>query len=951
MKIAIVIGILVCLILVGLVSGVSAFTDVFEYQNEVGENITDLWTKTDNLGTGSYSVVAHSTYTQSNVMKVYVTAPTSSWYNVNVYNTNPSESNYWSFIVAGREPGGTYSYAYLNFLNTTGVQIASYAITSYYSSYHNDDLYEILREGNNLYLKINGISQGIITTCDEIPAHIVFHLNCYQTSQDLRIDGVTTTSGLVSVGVESDSHIITELDSDELDAIWAVKTIPESSYDAAEYKLLVKRVSTGEIINTTILKEAGNSSAKPCGFVVYNRMNLFGAEGYGYYLFYITKDGANQGEDWLFYKPLGTSSVIFDEETYYQGDIASISYTIDSADFGTYDYYVKVFDDSWSAVKTEEVTTDSGYVQWNTEDIEDAGFYTTILQAVGSSYDLAFDTAQVLKTIYIKGVTYDAKTGNVLGDVNVSFRQGGTYYNTTSNATTGNYSLQGIISAIDTNVNATKTNFTHSDFIVNFPTTGTYEMDLYLFPSNLTGATVIHGCALSYPLGQAVESANITIWNTTWTNTTTTSVTGYYNFSNYLVGGQSYSLNATAPGYKNSDTEAATAVTDNYVIQNILLYPSYTLTVRAKDKTSGAYVTGFQATLDDGTEGNTTTSVLTFTNLTWGYYLVTVSKEDYYAGYESILLQANSEIEVEIERIGEAVGGGPGVYYPPRFVEFRVIDWWGNGISDVTVSIITNETSMGSWDWLKDFLGFGNDTYSEIQTATMNGTTDNSGRISFMMVETIKYTITFVKGGEVSETLTIYPKESQYIVIITPTWTLPREDDITWNLSISRHSATYVNLSLNYTDSLNETSELWFYVKYKNGTEIFSQSFINNSTVVINYTIYEEPWEERIWGFNATQETFGALRQDKIITFRDGLRIDLNLTNENYYTWFSIASLILLGTLFSVTVAKFGYVVLPFISMLFWYIGWLALNFTILTTVLMLGILLFMGKTEKDKGL
>ena len=104
-----------------------------------------------------------------------------------------------------------------------------------------------------------------------------------------------------------------------------------------------------------------------------------------------------------------------------------------------------------------------------------------------------------------------------------------------------------------------------------------------------------------------------------------------------------------------------------------------------------------------------------------------------------------------------------------------------------------------------------------------------------------------------------------------------------------------------------------------------------------------------MWGFVAEHETFGEKKDIKIITFKQF--IDLGLEDEKYYTWISLALLIFFTGMFSVTISKFGYILIPGIGMFFWYIGWLTTNITLLTTALALGVLAYIGTREKEKGL
>ena len=353
--------------------------------------------------------------------------------------------------------------------------------------------------------------------------------------------------------------------------------------------------------------------------------------------------------------------------------------------------------------------------------------------------------------------------------------------------------------------------------------------------------------------------------------------------------------------------------------------------------------------LAEGTESGT----LDMSSITWFDMNVAVSssathKIDYLRFVEYPYTLHNIYMQLETD-----FGGGAGTYFPPtHLVEFRLQNIYGSAISDVTVTAQGYETTMGALSWLYSVFGYRNET--RIHNTTMEGTTDVMGHLSFMMVETVKYKMDFVKESEgINKTMYFYPKESQYLIVLTPTIQPDMIDYVNWNLSVEEISGDSANRTLNftYTDSMSKTSQICFFVRDENRTEIYSNcSFADNSSVDTGCKVAKSSGVTYFWGFNATHDTFGGIKGSKAVTFK-GRLIDLQLENESYYTWISIALLVMITSLFSAVTVKFGYIVVPFMSALFYEIGWLEIAPTLLTVIIILGILLFIGRRERESGL
>ena len=386
---------------------------------------------------------------------------------------------------------------------------------------------------------------------------------------------------------------------------------------------------------------------------------------------------------------------------------------------------------------------------------------------------------------------------------------------------------------------------------------------------------------------------------------------------------------------------------------NFYMDEYYDLTVHAKEMESHNTITDFKAIWDSTNVKETTNGTVIFSQITYGIYALEVTADGFYTSKQYIFMGQDTEETVYLLKIGDIAEGGVGQYYPPpHLVEFRVQNMYGSPITDLTVTAQGYETTMGSWDWMYSIFGYKNET--QIHNTTMNGTTDSMGHLSFLMVETIKYKIDFEKESEgINKTMYFYPKEQQYTIILTPTAQPMIIDYVGWNLSVEEISGDNGNRTLNftYTDTMNKTTKACFFIKDENRTEIYSTcNFPDNSSIDTGYKVAKTSGATYFWGFNCTHETFGEIKGTKAVTFKSRL-IDLQLENENYYSWISIALLVMITSLFSAVTTKFGYIVLPFIAGFFTYIQWLEIPTTLITIIIILGVLLYAGKRERETGL
>jgi hypothetical protein len=993
-----------------------------------------------------------------------------------LYTQRASESNYWSFTVRDFTrtddcSAGYYEYGYikLRFYDIDGFLVGEYTmatdngtsniVTGPFGNNHDDDAYEIFITGGNAYLQVNGTNFGVLGVCTRTPAYMGFYswgrgsrpggppsCSLYYT---MWIDDITTEDGIVGIGAEPcltgtfAPHTVTELDNNELDVSWHARTIPKSSYDAAQYTLQVKRLINGTTINTTVLKVAGDTTTKPAGFVEYNWSTMFGAESYGAYNFNLYKDTTLIGQDYIIYKSLLDDSWInIEKDQYGIGDTMKVTYFLDTPDFTPNDYYIKLYDASGEVKESRGIFASSGTEYFETLGYASGMTYSLLVKDTEPATDyedgrdlveLAFDVTNMLDSVFIHGITYNAETGVPLPNVSINFTQEDSQYNTTSDSNgTYEFTYQTGSGTILTNetvefvtdvlieANASKPLWWHENFSFTPLVAGTLILDLYLLPdcANLTHDNyTIAGMTLSYPFHQAVGVATTNIKNaTTYTNTTISSADmGYYRFDelpvttggmyvgivnetfnssvydtwvslshsiiqvgsqkvtnttdeiafynntdylmnytdgkikinssgnmtnhtdyhidyNYFSSGIPFYVNATKTGYKDSDTYTVSIV-DECEYQNIILHGLYNLTIWAKHAQTHISLTDFDAILNEADQKSSGSNTsLTFTQVEYGIWKVQVDKEGFYSDVKYVYVAQDTNTTFYLAPIIESGGEGVGQYYaPPHLVEFRIENIWGRPYENVHINITAQETTMGAWDWLASVFGFRDEIAAEIQNGTMNGTTDTYGAMSFMMTETIKYKVHAYNATQgIDKIVYVYPKEERYIIVCSVIrWEQNGTEEmreLTINVTTSTINDTHANITVEYYDPSNATTDLTFYINrttnYNDQELVASYNVLDDSNETYSFTVTPISGRSFFVRVATVNDEWGSKVWDFAVKF-PGLLIDLGLPSIAY-PMMAIALILFTGGLFGASSATQGSLICCLEGWLFLGMGWFA---------------------------
>ncbi|RLG06228.1 MAG: hypothetical protein DRN68_07305, partial [Thaumarchaeota archaeon] len=329
-----------------------------------------------------------------------------------------------------------------------------------------------------------------------------------------------------------------------------------------------------------------------------------------------------------------------------------------------------------------------------------------------------------------------------------------------------------------------------------------------------------------------------------------------------------FSLNATKEGYRESEVYTFTVNPTEIKYVYPLLYGLYNLTVKARDAGTHATIFNFKATLNDGEQTKETTSGWVNFTVEYGIHKVEVGADGYYSAIEYVYVYGDVEKIVYLTPLETVITSEPGVgiSYPPHQVEFACVDLFGNPLPNIHVEATPISTTTGSWDWLLKLFGIRNMSITYFRNQTLNGTTDSRGAITFVMMENMEYEVRFVNESlGINKKIRIYPKADHYTVILTPVTSsiVSSEDYITFNLSYEI-VGDEINLSLVYSDALNQTQNLTFFV-YNSTSLLYQQNFTNVSNVSVSYTVPYKAGEEYMWGYSAFHSRFGEMGRSRIL--------------------------------------------------------------------------------------
>jgi hypothetical protein len=398
-------------------------------------------------------------------------------------------------------------------------------------------------------------------------------------------------------------------------------------------------------------------------------------------------------------------------------------------------------------------------------------YYAIIIAKQGSTeYPMDAKVATILSSANIEGLTIDAYANSLLSGPAIDMLQAPVHHTTTASG--GIYNLTDFNIGQGIGINATKAAYNFTPFSFTPAGASTFNLTLLFIPDTITipvssGEGSIVGVVYEDWSHNPIPGATVGVSNITWTGTSTAvNGAGYYQFDN-LAAGNSYALNATAPGYADSVDYFRSPIAGDHIVQNIEMTPIYTLTVTIRDSSTGALLLeNVTVESSDGQSKTTSTGTATFF-LPYGAYQITAAASGYTGASQAIVMSSNRAITLYLTK--SAAPPQAITYYTQKQVRFKIVDAFGTPLSGTNVTANYISTTLPSTDptWLVSAFGISSTVAGEMTNSglAMAGLTAADGGLVFTMFPSLTYGLTItdtVRG--INHYTTIMPQDNDYII-------------------------------------------------------------------------------------------------------------------------------------------------------------------------------------------
>lgn len=330
-------------------------------------------------------------------------------------------------------------------------------------------------------------------------------------------------------------------------------------------------------------------------------------------------------------------------------------------------------------------------------------------------------------------------------------------------------------------------------------------------------------------------------------------------------------------------------------------------------------------------EGTTETNepipsvIVTIYNTTWsdsvvtdgsGYYIFTDLTNDTYVlkftkdRYITVDFQYVTPTINETYRKDIWMQRDTGQFYSRHYVTFCVLNIWGTRHPGVDAVCYID----GNID--------------------STGTTGGDGTVTLSLFEDVEYTLTFTNATQgISETLTLYPRDDYYYIIIgdTSTWTETEHaicEEIHITVAKRIIDDTHVWINVTYLDNIDGTTELDAYINETNlddpanETPIAHHAFTGNlNDTSHNFTVPMTGGQAYFVRLHATHTEFGDNWHTYTVR-RMGMLLDLGLPS-GIYIYICIMLVLFVGAMFGGTTSTTGAISISILGWLFLAFGWL----------------------------
>ena len=251
--------------------------------------------------------------------------------------------------------------------------------------------------------------------------------------------------------------------------------------------------------------------------------------------------------------------------------------------------------------------------------------------------------------------------------------------------------------------------------------------------------------------------------------------------------------------------------------------------------------------------------------------------------------------------------------------------------------------------------------------SSFSGNTDNLGTISFKLYKSQLYRITFINSTDsINQEMNLYPKDTEYVILITNNKTTMQEYDIQQKdaiiIDVSKlvRNTTAANITINYTDSLAQTTALSYWVNQTNLSDPMNQTVISSWTWVAGsynhtFNIFNQSGQSYLVHIVATHTTYGTIDRTYAVIFEKTAGVGISGISNTLWMWFAIGIMFFTGAMFTSSTAEKGLLIVCAEGWIFFFMGMFAslgsIEFGIgLTLASVIAVLAYFKKSQVSEG-
>ena len=245
--------------------------------------------------------------------------------------------------------------------------------------------------------------------------------------------------------------------------------------------------------------------------------------------------------------------------------------------------------------------------------------------------------------------------------------------------------------------------------------------------------------------------------------------------------------------------------------------------------------------------------------------------------------------------------------------------------------------------------------------AYASGVTDSTGSVSFRLYKTQRYRVTVVNStAGISQEMTLYPKDSEYVFLITNAEEDMQEhetqekDAIKVGVTKAIINTTHATITVNYTDSLAGTTALTYYINQSNSTVIQSWTWDAGS---YNHTFLISGYSGQSYMVNVVtaHAVYGTIDRSYAVPFEKTAGVGIDGIPSTLWLWFAIGMMFFTGAMFTASTVEKGLLIVVAEGWIFFFMGMFStidpVQFTIsLTLASVIAVFAYFKRAQAAEG-